>query len=610
MHKLYLIILLLVAIPSTLSAQREQHDKREIEALLLELDSAIANKMTYQAMRQSRADSLEKEVAASKDPKEYVNACKALYGALCDFDGKRSLDALYLLEKTEAYNTDSRLRTWVMLNQARVYATMGLYHRANDIINNIDPRKLVKDDRLEYYHTCRSVFEKISDYISDSRVAQVEATRMTSYFDSILALQPAGIGRDITVANKNLYLHRPHEAWETLQHDLPKAQGKEYLYLCVAMADIYRQQNDRQNQMYYLAITSIDDIKNGTTEYAALPHLISNLYEEDDIERAYRYLMCAMEDANFYPARNLAVEVSKNFPLINKTYSSQQAFLVNAEKMKRSSLAITYGLLALTICVTFYLGWRHYNSQEQRKRTVELQKALDQATIADRVKTVFIQNMRHEIRTPLNAIMGFAQLMTNDLSDEERTLYISYIMESNNHLLSTLDNIIDVSNMEVGIFNFKFDQIDLDELCQSKIAENKGRQPAGVNLLYQPSQKGLQLYTDKKRVGQVLNNLLSNACKNTVAGTIILSVSYDTVNDTAQFIVTDTGKGIPLDKTDLIFQHFEKIDHYSPGLGLGLYVGRLIAHALGGEIYLDTSYTDGAKFVFTVPNARKPKIEK
>ncbi len=593
------ILFLLFMTPPSF-AQEHKHSKMEVEALLVALDEAIDNKKIYQEKRLAHADSIERDLEKCP-PKLYVKKCQELFEALNDFDGKRSLDALHLIEKNSQFQEDAQLRTWVRLNQARVYATIGLYHRADAIIDAIDPKRLTAEERLNYYHTCRCVYEKIADYISDENVVQEEENKMISYFDSILALQPAGIGRDITLANKEIYLNNPKKALEIAKRSQKKAKGKEHLYLYSALADIYGQLNDRPNQLYYLAHTSLEDIKNGTTEYAALPHLISVLYEERDISRAYRYLICAMEDANFYPARNLAMEVTNNFPLINHAYDIRQAYLVHAEKMKRNSLYITFIMLSLAICVVFYLGWHHYNAQTEKKRADELQKALEQAEIADRIKTVFIQNMRHEIRTPLNAIMGFAQLMSNDLTPEERELYNGYIQESNNQLLTTLDDIIDVSNMEVGTFNFNFEDVNVDDLCTYAMENLHELLPSGVEYNYEPMQAGLTLYTDRKRVGQVLNNLLSNACKNTTEGFIKLSVAHAIANDSIYFVVTDTGKGVPADKAEVIFDHFEKLDHYSPGLGLGLYVCRLIARALGGDIYLDTSYTGGARFVFTVP---------
>ena len=319
--------------------------------------------------------------------------------------------------------------------------------------------------------------------------------------------------------------------------------------------------------------------------------------------------MCTMEDANTYPSRRLALGVSKYFPLINSSYRSHKAYLSHNEQMKRNSLIIIFTLMALALGFAFFLGWRQTKAAEERRRANQLQKALDQAEIADRVKTVFIQNMRHEIRTPLNAIMGFAQLMSNDLSDEERAAYNGYIRESNDQLLSTLDDIIDVSNMETGAFNFKFEEMNIDELCHEHIEENRGLLSPDVQILYKPKEKGITLCSDKKRIGQVLDNLISNACKNTTSGTITLDVAHYIDREKLQFVVTDTGTGVPPEKAEVIFEHFEKIDHYSPGLGLGLYVCRLIARALGGDIYLNTEHTGGAQFVFTVPNYTPPQEE-
>ena len=597
-----------LAFPLSSLAQYKTFSKNEIEAVLTELDSAIANKNLYQAMRQQRVDSLERVVSTSP-PDVYLAKCKELYEALSDFNGRQALKVLERIERTDEYANDINLRTWVQLNESRTYGTMGLYHKANNITNQIDPTKLSKEERLQYYHTARSNYEKISEYMSDISVVQDEEKMMITYFDSILALQPEGGGRDITIANKEIYLNHPQKALEAIMPRFPKAKGKEHVYMCMALASIYKLLNNQANHIYYLALTAVEDIKGGTTEYQSLPYLVYALYEENEIERAYAYLMCTMEDANTYPSRSLALDVSKYFPVINSSYSSHQKDMEDSEKLKRNSLAFTFALLALSICVAFYLGWHQNNAAAERKRADELQKALDQAAIADRVKTVFIQNMRHEIRTPLNAIMGFAQLMSNDLSDEERSLYNGYIQESNDQLLSTLDSIIDVSNMEVGTFNFHFTEVDVDQLCNEWMEETRQLLPAGVEYIYEPQRNGLTLKTDQKRVGQVLHNLLSNACKNTTSGKITLTVTHDTSDDNILFTVTDTGIGIPPDKTDVIFEHFEKLDHYSPGLGLGLYVCRLIARALGGDIHLDTAYTGGARFIFTVPRDKTPEGE-
>ena len=601
------IILLLIAFPLSLLAQIT-HSKAEIEAVLTELDSAIARKNFYQAQCQERADSLRR-VVNSCHPDQYVEKCKELFTVLFYFDGRQSLKVLERIQKTDDYKSDINLRAWTDLNMSHIYGTMGIYHKANNITNQMDTVGFSKEERVQYIRTCRTNQERISEYMADISVAQDEEPQMVAYYDEIIQLMPLGSERDLVMAQKCVYLNHPQDALKLLTPLVENAKGKTLTAMSMAIADAYDQLNDRENYIYYLAYTALNNIKNGNTRYEALPYLVYALYEVGDINRAYSYLMCTMEDANTYPSRILALDVSKYFPVINSTYSAQKSDEAHNEKVKKNSLIFTFALLILAIAVAFYLGWHRNNAAAERARANALQKALDQATIADRVKTVFIQNMRHEIRTPLNAIMGFAQLMSNDLSDEERSLYNGYIQESNNQLLSTLDDIIDVSNMEVGTFNFHFGEIDIDTLCTEKMEETRELLSPGVEFIYQPLPKGLKLQSDYRRIGQVLHNLLSNACKNTPSGVITISAAHLNLNDSIQFVVTDTGIGIPPDKTDVIFEHFEKLDHYSPGLGLGLYVCRLIARALGGDIHLDTHYTNGARFVFTVPNRTKEEEE-
>ena len=531
-------------------AQDINHSKQEIEEVLTKLDSVIANKKTYQNLRQQHADSLE-QVTNSCHINQYVEKCQELYEALSDYDGRKALQTLQRIQRTEEYQKDKNLQAWVKLSAARTYGIMGLYYKADNLTASINPSELSKDERLHYYLTCRNNYEKISEYMADISIVQDEEKQMVTYYDNIIELLPESSKKDLMTACKDVYLGHPKKAAKALAERFPKTQGEDRNQMCMTMANANKLLNNRPEYIYYLANIAVNNLMNGNTTYEALPYLVHALYEEGDIDRAYTYLMCTMEDANTYPSRRLALDVSKYFPLINSSYRAHKAFLAENSKMKRNSLIVTFTLLALALLVAFFLGWKQNQAAEERRRANQLQKALDQAAIADRIKTVFIQNMRHEIRTPLNAIMGFAQLMSNDLSDEERSLYNGYIQESNNQLLSTLDDIIDVSNMEVGTFNFQFEEMDIDELCNEYIEHNRDMVPQGVELVYEPSENNMTLYSDRRRIGQVLQNLLSNACKNTTSGRITINTSRG--EDCIQFVVTDTGTGIPQGKADVIF---------------------------------------------------------
>ena len=195
------IFILATLFPILLHAQTSTYSKAEIEEILVMLDSAIAHKNEYQELRKLRADSLEREVN-SCSPNMYVEKCKELYNALWDFDGKRTLKVLERLEKTSRYQEDKNFRAWVDLNASRTYGVMGLYHKATNITNGIDPNTLSKEERLHYYNTCKDNFAKIAEYISDVTIAQDEEKQMVAYYDSILSLQAPGVARDITLAAK------------------------------------------------------------------------------------------------------------------------------------------------------------------------------------------------------------------------------------------------------------------------------------------------------------------------------------------------------------------------------------------------------------------------
>ena len=577
---------------------------QEVKEALAELDSAIARKATYMRQAQERISRCEEDLKG-KSGKAYIDGCKRLFDAVAHTDGRKALEVLDMIQQTDSCKRDPHLHTWCVLQRAGIMSTIGLHGVAQMILWPIDLKQLSGEDLHFYYHTLYNNLIRINQFSSNvsSRIGFPTDSMKLVYLDSLIAHQTADesiiaytIEKQMMQGDTLMALQKAVSMWY-------HTQGLLRLRLGYAIANAYKGIGDIDKQMYYLAKITTQDIAEARTDYKGLPLLVQALFDIGEIDRAYRYLLCMMEDANLYPSQPLQLEIAQCFPLVNSRYSAYKSFEANNEKLRKDSLFLTYSLLVIALLTALYLGWRYNNTKKEKRRADQLQRALEQAAVADRVKTVFIQNMRHEIRTPLNAIMGFAQLMSNDLSEEERTEYNSYIQESNNQLLSTLDDIIDVSNMEVGTFNFQFADTSIDDLCRGRMEDVNSMLSPGVQLLYETNAPGLTIYTDFKRIGQVIYNLLSNACKNTMKGSITLSVQHQ--QDNISFTVTDTGVGVPHDKAEVIFEHFEKIDSYSPGLGLGLYVCNLIANALGGTIRLNTDYTSGAEFVFTVPVKQK-----
>jgi signal transduction histidine kinase len=167
-------------------------------------------------------------------------------------------------------------------------------------------------------------------------------------------------------------------------------------------------------------------------------------------------------------------------------------------------------------------------------------------------------------------------------------------------LLTTLINdILDLSKLESGTYDMYITSLSASTLCKNAVASVQNRVKEGVKLFFDDPGYEIIFNSDPQRALQVLTNLLTNACKCTESGSITLS--YKKIGDNISFSVTDTGCGIPVEDAEKIFDRFEKLDKFKQGTGLGLNICKQITKLLHGNIYLDTSYTAGARFVFEQP---------
>ena len=221
-----IIVCLLLSFPLFSIAHGINHSKKEIEEILTKLDYAVANKKTFKAKRQQQVDSLE-QVVNSCHISEYVEKCKELYNALSDFDGRKALQVLQRIQKTEEYQKDKDLQAWVKLNAAKTYGIMGLYYRADNLTASIDPSELSMDEQLHYYLTCRHNYEKISEYMADISIVPDEEKQMITYYDKVIDLLPEGCQKDLMMARKEVYLNHPKMALKTLEGIYTQTKGKD-----------------------------------------------------------------------------------------------------------------------------------------------------------------------------------------------------------------------------------------------------------------------------------------------------------------------------------------------------------------------------------------------
>lgn len=289
---------------------------------------------------------------------------------------------------------------------------------------------------------------------------------------------------------------------------------------------------------------------------------------------------------------------------INNLRASYQENRMKVENKVEHNRIFMSGILIGTIIlvVIIYLA---LHILKQNKKIAESKKCLEQSRLnaesAMHAKSLFLSNMSHEIRTPLSALSGFSNLLTDQGLDAETRRQCSDVIQQNSDLLLKLINdIIDLSNLEVGKMKFSFGSHDAIAICNNVIdTVNKVKQTQAA-LRFKTPLTSLQLYTDDSRLQQLLINLLINATKFTVEGSITLEVELQS-DEYALFSVTDTGCGIPPEKQANIFSRFEKLNETAQGSGLGLSICQLIIERIGGKIWIDPAYTDGCRFCFTHP---------
>ena len=241
----------------------------------------------------------------------------------------------------------------------------------------------------------------------------------------------------------------------------------------------------------------------------------------------------------------------------------------------------------------------NYDITELKRTEEMLVKARDKAEASDRLKSAFLANMSHEIRTPLNAIVGFSSLLTSTENAAEKELYNSLIGHNNKLLLNLINDVIDLSKIESGYLELRLDWVNLTELLDESVAEYVHQVPSGVELLTNYPAHDSLVELDRLRIKQILSNFLSNALKNTTTGHV--EVFYEVDHQSVRIGVKDTGRGIPQNMLEKIFERFEKLDSFAQGAGLGLPICKLIVEKMNGRILVDSQLGIGTTFIIELP---------
>ena len=366
-----LIIIFVVMLAGTFSIQAQ-----ELRTLLLELDKCVEKKETYRAERHERIDSLRQQVETVQGA-QLLEVYEAMYQTYSHFQTDSALFYLDKMNQLTELQEDPQKRTWVALNMAEQLAIMGAYSDAEDKVKKLNTTDMNQEERTRYYHVCRTIYGWMADYMSSTPSLSKELRHKTDlYRDSIISTDTDPLSRDIVRADHLLVNGKRDEAKQLIENCLPYAEKEQKSYVHYILSEIYRQQNNSTEQMRHLALVAIEDLKRGVTEYAALPLLSTKLKEQGEVERAYNYLFCSMEDANFCNAKLRTMEISEVFPIIEKSYKQKERL---ARQTERGLLLGVSVMTIMLVLVVLYLRSQMHKLSQTRQQLSVANDQLEQA---------------------------------------------------------------------------------------------------------------------------------------------------------------------------------------------------------------------------------------
>jgi len=286
-------------------------------------------------------------------------------------------------------------------------------------------------------------------------------------------------------------------------------------------------------------------------------------------------------------------------------------FQVDELKMEQQQSKFLYMVIAassimVALLLLLLYGW--HTAIRHKKVSEELRIANEKAKASSKMKTEFVRNISHEIRTPLNILSGFTQILTTpgiDLPEKEKAGLQERVEENTDRITKLVDRMLELSDISSEAVIERKDQADVQDIMDQAINQSciilhtrPGDKDSDVEFAKTGSlaKESVVVRTNKLYAVRALSQILENAAKFTYKGSITLQVEY--TDSKVRFIVEDTGVGIPVDEAEHVFDEFVQLDEFADGTGIGLTVARSIAQRMGGDLWLDTNYTQGSRFIF------------
>jgi signal transduction histidine kinase len=505
-------------------------------------------------------------------------------------------------------------------------------YRAIQYAHALD-QEVREDKASDYYYLATGLY---GDIYSSSH----DKTRGETYFKQ--ALEEVG-DRDVKFTMR-VYLNLaemfclkdPQKSLKWVDQSIATAQkvkNIDYLSMSLAMkAYIHFITGDAQQ--FFSAYEQYTDLRN--QDLAEFNHRYDNILEVARLayNMDYEEAMDKVHDGNLAVDSSLAViriyalkgdltqgleamkrryiEMDSIYSVIQDANFNQLAAETSLMRSREEAAAnkslakqLTNWLIVLTVVYLFvYIMGRRRLMRKIWAKNKDLRAALSRAAESDRMKSTFIQSMSHEIRTPLNAVSGFAEVICSpnyELSDDEKRDMQMRITSNVEQITSIINELLELSQSESEdvIPDSEKTDVLVNELASTVVKECKGKQKTGVELRFTTDiSDNFKIRSNTYRLKNALTHLMDNAMKFTELGHVELRCEH--YGDGVRFIVTDTGCGIKAEDQERIFETFQKVDDFKTGVGLGLPICRRLIRSLGGEVSLDATYTNGARFIITI----------
>ena len=385
--KNFLIILIIFSFPFNISA------KSDNEQLLQKLDDVISNKEIYHNIREKKILQLKDSLKRTNDITKKYNLCGALFYEYLHYQADSSLYYINMKHKYMPLLNIPELEDEILINRAEVFGVMGMYNEAKEELDKANKSGIKSEGLKGYYlRTRRAYYGWLADYTADKKASRYYSSMTELYRDSISRQCIKDVDFKINSSERMIFNGNYEKAIETLLPLLSDSiDPKRKVYVNYTLSDAYKAIGDTSNQIKYLVTTAIMDIKMAEREYASLQKLALLMYHQGDLDRAYRYLSCSMEDAVAANARLRFLEVTQIYPIIDNAYKQKEAEKRNATRRLLIGISI---LAFLLIIATFYLYYwmkklsvMRRNLYKANKKLVEANRNLAQT---GRIKEVYI----------------------------------------------------------------------------------------------------------------------------------------------------------------------------------------------------------------------------